>query len=489
MNARIIFINGPEIKAKKELIKQLKNKFEENATVLIERKALLNMFNAYGENAEESYEWILLKVLKNVVNNGVTILFDGFLPSRRITQYTTAMKGLPCYWIGVFFKEADSEFYDFSVKLNAEISSEDLNDAIELTKDIEEIQELDNTVFTEGSTIEEACDKIFDFISNNEPKCFEPTNKIEKVARRRMIVENRDEEGNLDDLNLESDFVEDISESNSEQDEKSFDRSERRSNDRSDRSSDRSSERRNDGRSGERRSFGDRGAPRGRSFGGDRSRSFDRSSDRSSGPRFDRSSDRSFDRSSDRAPRFDSPSSDRSSGTSEGAATSERSFERRSDSGERRGFSERRFSDRGPSRFSGGSRFGGRSSDRSNDRAPRRSFDGERSAPRENDANSDRSSAPRSFGGERNFDRAPRSDERRSFGDRGGAPRGRSFGGERRSFGGAPRSGERRSFGGDRGGAPRTGERRSFGGGDRPFSDRGPRKEFNNNSGNDKDNA
>ena len=112
----IIFLNGPENAEKRLLLAKLRTKFE-TSCVVISRKDLLEMFNAHDEDKSESYEWLVTKVLKNILNNGVVVLFDAFLPSRRIEQYVTQMKGLPCYWIGVFFKEYSNQMYDFSVKL------------------------------------------------------------------------------------------------------------------------------------------------------------------------------------------------------------------------------------------------------------------------------------------------------------------------------------------------------------------------------------
>ena len=231
MKPFILFLNGPENDAKRRLIASVRKNFEEQVCVNINRKELLKMFDAkkdINEESEESHEWIIPKVMKSIVNNGVFVVLDAFLPTRRINQYADQMKGLPCYWIGVFFKDYKSEeFYDFNVK----ISEEDEGD------------------------FEEQATSIFNFISNNKPNCFETTKEVEFVARKRFIRStdsgvdsevDSNEEGSLDD-----------NRSNEEG-------SERRSDDRG----------RSEGRS-EGRSFGggDRGRP---SFGGGDRKPFER---------------------------------------------------------------------------------------------------------------------------------------------------------------------------------------------------------------------
>lgn len=112
----IIFLNGPDNTSKQYLLANLRKKFP-TSCVVINRKNLLDMFVADKEEKTESYEWLIAKVIKNILNNGVFVLFDGFLPTRRVEQYVSQMHGLPCYWIGIFFKEYNQQLYDFSVKI------------------------------------------------------------------------------------------------------------------------------------------------------------------------------------------------------------------------------------------------------------------------------------------------------------------------------------------------------------------------------------
>lgn len=185
MNPSIIFLNGPENNEKRALISNLKAQFKENACVVINRKELIRMFNAEHETPEESYEWIVAKVLKNILNNGVIVLFDAFLPSRRMQQYVQQMNGLPCYWIGVFFKEYSQDFYDFSVQLKGE-GQLDLSEFPFLDKIASTISFI-GSGSRGGITSQEGAEQIYEYVTNNEPSCFAAFRSVEVTARKREV--------------------------------------------------------------------------------------------------------------------------------------------------------------------------------------------------------------------------------------------------------------------------------------------------------------
>jgi hypothetical protein len=209
MSPSIIFLNGPMCNVKHQLTAELRKRFTENACVTINRKVFLNMLMGNVDNnssdqafqgADESHEWIVLKVVKNILNNGAFVIFDAFLPSRRVKQYVEAMHGLPCYWIGIFFQDKfkdlegdsdsqtwrhDNEFYDFTVKVIGE--NEDKNEFKNATEEnTEENEMIENAVTFDGLSIDEAVDAIYKFVENGSPKCFQATREVEKVARKRM---------------------------------------------------------------------------------------------------------------------------------------------------------------------------------------------------------------------------------------------------------------------------------------------------------------
>ncbi len=190
MKPSVIFLNGPEDDRKRTLVSAVRKKFQDNACVAINRKELLNMFNAHDTEQDESFEWIVAKVLKNLVNNGVFILFDAFLPSRRMQQYVQQMNGLPCYWIGVFFGEHDTQFYDYTVQIkSSKVGSSDLEDAAFL-KEIAEGRMGGIIQTTCDNDIETAAQEIFEYVFENEPKCFESFRSVEFPARKRVIVDS-----------------------------------------------------------------------------------------------------------------------------------------------------------------------------------------------------------------------------------------------------------------------------------------------------------
>ncbi len=237
----VLFLNGPADMAKEELISHLRKKFE-TSCIAINRVDLLGMLNAYDEEKEESHEWLVPKIIKGILNNGVYVLFDAFLPTRRMEQYVAQMRGLPCYWIGIFLNDHGSELYDFSVNLRAASKTrsvieqsddvdESTNKCEELTQDCEKTahddEELTNDCekttddskeltddtekvadseeeFTENENYlydeyedetfrqmspRRCANVIFDFIMNNQPKYFQSVRDVDVVSRRRTIEE------------------------------------------------------------------------------------------------------------------------------------------------------------------------------------------------------------------------------------------------------------------------------------------------------------
>lgn len=220
MNPSVIFLNGPQDDQKRQLVRELRKKFEEHACIVINRKELLDMMNGYDAVQDESFEWIAAKVVKNIVNNGVFVIFDAFLPSRRMQQYVQQMSGLPCYWIGVFFKEHDAEFYDYTVqiKLREPVANDETVSELAQNEEVNESSQEDGTI--EDDTIEEfnetqlqdeaavvevvqeavfiktpkpirrAASDIYEYVSSNAPRCFESFKSVEFSARKRMIGRN-----------------------------------------------------------------------------------------------------------------------------------------------------------------------------------------------------------------------------------------------------------------------------------------------------------
>lgn len=167
MTPYILFLNGPECQAKLQLLQSLKSKFSDDVCIYVNRKETLKMFNAHNDSLEESFEWVLQKMLKSIINNGVFIIFDVFLPTRRMNQYALQLKGLPCYWLGVFIKDISDdfskEFYDYSVVIDPE--AEDFSSvALE----------------------------VFLYASKNAPCCFTANKIVEKKARKRLIPSKED---------------------------------------------------------------------------------------------------------------------------------------------------------------------------------------------------------------------------------------------------------------------------------------------------------
>jgi len=223
MNPSVIFLNGPQDDQKRQLVRELRKKFEEHACIVINRKELLDMMNGYDAVQDESFEWIAAKVVKNIVNNGVFVIFDAFLPSRRMQQYVQQMSGLPCYWIGVFFKEHDAEFYDYTVQIKlrdpvvsdeavSELAqehnqddhvSDDAQTAEEHVIEDDVTEELNETQFQDEAAVVQVAQEvvfiktpkpirraaidIYEYVSSNSPRCFESFKSVEFSARKRMI--------------------------------------------------------------------------------------------------------------------------------------------------------------------------------------------------------------------------------------------------------------------------------------------------------------
>lgn len=173
MKPFIIFLNGPENETKQKLCASLQVKFEEEVCIYFNRKMQLKMFNNKQDD-EESYEWVIHKMLKNFILQGIFVIFDGFLQTRRTKQYSQSLDGLPLYWIGVFFSseksEMSQEFYDFHILINEE--------EYEASQDKAEFLNI-------------KANEIFEYVSKNKPVCFEKTNEVEKIARKREVY-NKD---------------------------------------------------------------------------------------------------------------------------------------------------------------------------------------------------------------------------------------------------------------------------------------------------------
>lgn len=173
MKPFLLFLNGPENETKQQLCAILQRKFSDQVCVYINRKMQLKMFNN-KQDEDESYEWLIHKMLKHFIVQGVFVIFDGFLQTRRTKQYAQSLDGLPLYWIGLFFSaeksEMSKEFYDFHVFIDeAEYAA---------TEDKESFLNL-------------KAEEIFEYVKKNDPVCFDKTNEVERVARKREVY-NKD---------------------------------------------------------------------------------------------------------------------------------------------------------------------------------------------------------------------------------------------------------------------------------------------------------